>query len=218
MKKIIATTALVVLGMGSAAYADDAKAGADNLVKVDRAAFKETYVNPDADLKKYTKIMIAESEYDFREVKKTPRNSSAFRSNTTDFWVNESDREKAENMINDVFDEEIAKIRNFEIVTEPGPDVLVLHGGLYDIVSHVPPPMVGAGESYIRSIATVTISIEATDAETGEVIFNASERSNIEPRGRELVAANSVFVRSEIRRWSRSKAAKLVKALDSIHK
>lgn len=211
-------TALVFLGLGSAAYADDEKTGADNLVKVDRAAFKETYVNPKVDLKKYSKIMIAEGEYDFREVKKTPRNSSALRSNTTEFWVKESDRVKAENMINDVFDEEIAKIKNFEIVSEPGPDVLVLHGGLYDIVSHVPPPMVGAGQTYIRSIATVTISIEATDAETGEVIFNASERSNIEPRGRDLVEANSVFLRSEVRRWARSKAAKLVKALDSIQK
>jgi len=96
--------------------------------------------------------------------------------------------------------------------------MLILHGELYDIVSHVPPEMTGPGESYIRTIATVTISIEDTDAETGEVIFNASEGSKIEPRGREMVAANSVFVRSEIRRWTRSNATKLVKALDSIHK
>lgn len=217
MKKFIAATALLVFGFGSAVHADDAKSDADNMVKVDRAAFKETFVNPDVDLKQYTKIMIADGEYEFRDVKKTPRMSSTFRNNTSEFWVSDSDKEKAQAMINDTFDDEFAKIKNFEIVTEPGPGVLILHGGLYDIVSHVPPEPMGAGESYISKVATATISLEAVDAVTGEVVFNASERSKIERGGRDMIAANSVTVRAEVRRWARRNAAKLVKALDSIH-
>ena len=36
-----------------------------------------------------------------------------------------------------------------EIASEPGPDVLVLQGMLFDIVSRVPPQPVGAGEIYV---------------------------------------------------------------------
>lgn len=216
MKKIIATTALVILGLSSATYADDKAKGADNLVKADGGVFKETFVNPDADLSKYTKLMFAEGTYEFRDVKKTHRMASSMRSGKSEFWVSESDREKAQTMINDVFDSEIANIKNFEIVDKAGPDVLVLHGGLYDIVSHIPPEMTGSGRTYVRSVATVTIALEAWDSVSGDVVFNTSERSKIEPRGRDAIEANSVMIRAEVRRWARRAASKMVEGLDGL--
>jgi hypothetical protein len=216
MTKTIAITALVILGLSSATYADDTAESAGNLVKADGGVFKETFVNPDVDVSQFTKIMFAEGTFEFREVKKTHRMSSSMSSGKSEFWISESDREKAQIMISDVFDSEIANIKNFEIVDEAGPGVLVLHGGLYDIVSHIPPEMIGSGSTYVRSVATVTIALEAWDSVTGEVVFNTSERSKIEPRGQGGIDANSVMIRAEVRRWARRAAAKMVKGLDGL--
>lgn len=217
MKKIIATTVLVILGLSSVAYADNASADSNELVKVSKGVFKETWVNPTADLTKYTKIMIADGEFEFRDVKKGPSLSGYSRSSQNDFWVSDKDKARATEMISEVFGQEIAKTKSFEIVNTAGPDVLVLRGGLKDIVSHVPPQMMGPGESYISKIGTATVVIEAVDSTTGEVIFNASERSKIQRGFNDLVEANSVQVNAEIRRWTRKVASKLVKGLDSIH-
>ena len=39
----------------------------------------------------------------------------------------------------DIFEEEIAKSKHFTVVEEPGPDTLIIRGGLLDIISKVPP-------------------------------------------------------------------------------
>lgn len=215
MKKLLIAIVVTTLSLGSAAFAQN-DANWDGLVKTNASVFRHAWAAPDVDFTKYNKIMIAPPEFDFREVKKRP-NMHGLRGNQSEFYIEERDREKLIEQVSKVFDDELAKTQNFEFVTEPGDDVLILQGGLVDIVSHTPPEMIGAGESYVASFGDATLVLQAVDSTSGELLFRAVERKRIERPGRYLVEANRVTTWSEVRRWARRWATRLRTDLDSVH-
>jgi hypothetical protein len=66
---------------------------------------------------------------------------------------------------------------------DPGPDVLLIVGGLHDIVSRVPPDMVGRGETYLSSVGEATLILEARDSLSGETIYRAIDRRRCRASG-----------------------------------
>jgi hypothetical protein len=181
MKNIIVMSSLLMLALGNVAYAGEAHPDTSRLVKVSKGAFKDTWVNPEVELGKFDKVMIVGSDFEFREVKKTPRMSGSYKNNQSDFWVDEKDRLRAQEIIASGYGERMSK----------------------------------SFENYISKIGAATIELEARDSLTGEIVFQASERSEIEPRGRRMMESNSVLVNAELRRWSQRVAAKLVKGLEA---
>jgi len=45
--------------------------------------------------------------------------------------------------LREAFLKELGNVERFEIVTEPGPDVLMIKGAMLDVVSRVPPEPLG---------------------------------------------------------------------------
>jgi hypothetical protein len=99
----------------------------------------------------------------------------------------------------------------------PGPDVLVIVGGLHDIVSRVPPDMVGRGDIYLSSVGEATLVLEARDSLSGETIYRAIDRRAAERAGGQMMLSNTVTSRSEVRRLAQRWATRLREGLDSIH-
>ncbi len=215
MKHVLKVIVATMLGLGSFAHANT-DSGMDGMVRTKASVSKEAWVAPDVDFSKYTKIMLAPAEFDFREVKKTPRYSS-FTSHRQEFYIDERDRGRLIETVTEIFDEELAKTQHFEIVTEPGEDVLVLQGGLMDIVSKTPPQHIGMGETWVRSVGEATLVIQVSDSMTGEVLFHASDRKGIERLGRDLFEANRVTAWAEVRLWARRWATALKKDFDAVH-
>ena len=114
------------------------------------------------------------------------------------------------------FDKELSK-SSLQIVTEAGPDVLVLRGGFHDIVNHIPPTTAGFGNTYVRSVGAATMVVEALDSVTGEVLYRTSERSDVQRSGFDLFDSNRVQASAEVRRWARRLATRLVNAMETIH-
>jgi len=161
--------------------------------------------------------MIGPAAFDYREVRKTLTRTSIHRGNQTEFFVDDKDRAKFEETVGAIFSEQLGTSEHFEIVSEPGPDVLVLQGMLFDIVSRVPPQPVGAGEIYVASVGEATLILEARDSMTGEAVYRAADRRNIQRPGRELMHSNAVTNWAEVRRWAKRWAVRLTDGLDSIH-
>ena len=216
MKKTILTATAILVGLSTAAHSYDASVDTAQLVKVDNGALEETWVHPNADFSKFTKVMIVEGDVQFRDVKKQSTQLSQSRNSQSDFWVSDQNKAQITSIINKAFGDEIMKLESFEMVDTQGPDVLVFRGGLLDVVSHIPADRYGRGSTFVTAIGTATVVLEALDGETGEVIFTASERKKIEPRGRNMVLANSVQVGSEVRRWANRMAAIMVDNFDGI--
>jgi hypothetical protein len=187
----------------------------DGLVQTEADEFKLVYVDPDIDFSVYNKFIPGPASFQFRAVKKTST-ATARRNNTSEYWISDEDKQKLADVVSSTFADELAKSEVFTETTTPGPDTLIIRGVLHDIVSHVPPELVGRGEIYLSSVAEATLIIEALDSLSGEVIYRAIERRAAQRRGQQMMISNPVTTWSEVRRLARLWGAHLRQAMDSV--
>jgi hypothetical protein len=220
MKKVIAiAAAALVVGCSSQPSIQtgpDAETTFDGLVRIDHSRFTNAWIDPEIDLTQYTKILPGGAEFQFRNVQKMSA-MQARRTNENEFWISESQRERLVEVVSGVFDEELQRSEHFTITDEPGADTLIIVGALHDIVSRVPPDIIGRGEIYLSSLGEGTLVIELADSLSGEVIFRAVDRRAIESVGSQMIRSNSASTWGEVRRWARRWATRLREGLDSIH-
>jgi phenylpyruvate tautomerase PptA (4-oxalocrotonate tautomerase family) len=188
----------------------------DGLVRVDNARFAGAWVDPDVDLKQYTKIIPGGAEFEFRNVQKMSA-SAARRSNENEFWISDTNKQRLIDTVTEVFTEELQKSESFTVTDEPAPDALIIIGGLHDIVSQVPPEDVGRSEVWLRSVGEATLVIELRDSLSNEVVYRAVERRAAENVGNQMIRANTATTWAEVRRWARRWAVRLREGLDSVH-
>ena len=220
MKKLMAIAAATLLVACSAEptiqTGPDAETTFDGLVRIDNARFRGAWIDPDVDLTQYNKFMPGGAEFQFRSVQKVS-SSQARRSNENEFWMSDSTKQRLVEVVSDVFEEELQRSEHFEITDEPGPETLVIVGAMHDIVSRVPPDMIGRGDIFLSSVGEGTLIIEISDSLSGEVIFRAVERRAAQNVGGQMTRSNSATNWGEVRRWARRWASTLREGLDSIH-
>ena len=68
-------------------------------------------------------------------------------SSQDEFWIDDKSKKKLEDEVSAIFNEEIGKSTRFTETDTPGRDVMIIRGGLHDIVSRVPPDFVGRGRN-----------------------------------------------------------------------
>jgi hypothetical protein len=221
MNRLVAMAAAVVVA-GCAAQepaiqtGPDAETTFDGLVRIEHSRFAAAWIDPDVDLRQYDKIIPGGAEFEFRNVQRVSA-TAARRSNEREFWISDSNRQRLVDTVSEVFEEELQKSKHFTITEVPGPDTLVIVGGLHDVVSQVPPESVGRSEVWLSSLGEATLVIELRDSLSNEVIYRAIERRAIERPGNQMVRANTATTWAEVRRWARRWAVSLREGLDSIH-
>ncbi len=216
---LIVLIAMAVASTGQVAAQDDSGADTsfDGLVEIKKGVFKRSWVDPDVDLTKYTKILPGGAHFEFRAVKKGS-STSISRRNQREFYISDANQQKLIDTVSEIFEEEVAKSKHFTIAEEAGPDVMILHGGLLDIVSRVPPDLIGRGEIYLSSVGEATLVLVLLDSLSGETIYCAVERRAAGRSGSDMTLSNTVTTWAEVRRWARRWATRLRDGLDSIHK
>ena len=219
MKKTIATAVALLMSVG-AVYAqdEDAKNPTADMVE-GKSSFKETWVHPDADFSKYSKIHLWESHFEYRDVGPARKSRSTMMSTRNrEFGISEEDRSAFQQVVSEVFREELEKGKNYEITDDVGEGVLLLRGAMLDIISLVPPQSTGRSDIYLSSVGEATLVVEAIDAVTGKTLAIVSERRAIEPPGGQIdsfsMPANRMTIMIDIKRWARRQASKLRKELD----
>jgi hypothetical protein len=195
----------------------DAELTFDGLVRIDNARFSNAWIDPDIDLSQYDKIMAGGAEFEFRAVKKSSGSTITRRSNESEFWINDKSKQELTEIVSEAFRKELQKSEHFTMADAAGPNVLVIVGGLHDIVSRVPPDMVGRGDIYLSSVGEATLVLEARDSLSGETIYRAIDRRAAERAGGQMVLSNTVTTKSEVRRLAQRWATRLREGLDSIH-
>jgi len=222
MKKL-SILALAVLMAGCAAQEPSLQQGPDSevtfdgLVRIDHGQFKDSWADPDIDFSQYKKIITGDAFFEFRAVKKSSSASMARRGNTSEFWISDDSKERLIEVVTEVFRKELDKSERFTRADSPGRDVLVIVGGLHDIVSRVPPDMVGRGDIYLSSVGEATLVLEARDSLSGETIYRAIDRRAAEQIGGQMSVSNRVTNTSEVRRMAQRWATRLRVGLDGIH-
>ncbi len=193
----------------------DAEYTFDGLARVNNSRFRNAWLDPQVDFSQYNKVMPGGARFEFRAVSKTAGRTSVTRARQSEFWISDANRDKLVDTVSAIFKEELSKAQGWEAAAEVGPDVLILRGALLDIVSFVPPEMMGRGEIYLSSVGQATLVVEGVDSISGEVVFRAMDRRSA--AANRMVRATTVTTWSEVRRWARRQARILREGLESIH-
>ena len=194
----------------------DAELSFDGLHVVDNSRADKAWARPDFDMSAYSKVMLVGMGIEYAPAKNSGR-TSMDRSRTGPFIISEDTRTRFEALVQETFQEEFAEIENFEIVSEAGPDVLMVRGGLLDVESFVPEEAMnraGRGGIYLQSIGEATIFLELRDSESGAILARSIDRRAAEPIGDTMMEANRVTNTTEVKRLVRYWARGLRQALD----
>jgi hypothetical protein len=194
----------------------DAEVSFDGLHKVDNSQADMAWAKPDFDISSYTKIMLVGEGIEYAPAKNRSR-TSIERSRSGPYFIDDDARARFEQLVRDTFVEEIQKIEHFELVTEAGPDVLMVRGALIDVVSYVPQdPMRQAGRSsvYLSSVGEATLVLELRDSETSAILARSIDRRAAEQAGGMMFESNRVTNAAEVRRLVRFWARRLREGLD----
>ena len=197
--------------------------GADELVQK-KGALEATWVRPDADIGRFSKLYLWEPEFQFREGGETSAGTTSklLKGDSGPFAIREEDRERFKTLVSETFVAELERSKLFEVVDQVGPETLIVRAGFLDIVSDVPPNVERYGNIHLASVGEATIVFELIDATTGVIQARAAERQQIQPewrtRGVNTAPANSATVWSDVERWAREQAQDLRKALEKAKK
>ena len=195
----------------------DAEVTHDGLVRVQKSVVDAAWVKPTLDLTPYTKLMVVSQGVAFRKLEPV----SDFQARReSQFPVKEENKERLARELKTAFEAELAKQDRYEIVTQPGPDVLLLVGAVIDVVSNIPPDIdsarFGRGGVWLTSVGDATLVIELRDSESGEILARAADRRAAEsPFAFEV---NTVTAWSEVRRLASYWATLMRRRLEEIER
>ena len=184
----------------------EAEATFDGLYPVKGGRMDAAWARPGFDLEPYSKIMLVSVGIEYRPGGETGRTFHAI-SADDHFELTEEQKQRFQQVVREAFVTELAKGEHFEIVTEPGPDVLMINGGLLDVVSYVPPEQPGNVEFYLSRVGEATLVFEIRDSQTNAILLRAVDRRAAENIGMDFTNSNRVTNTAEVRRlamaWGR---------------
>lgn len=194
---------------------EEAEVSFDGLHKVDNSRFANAWADPTIDFTRYSKVIPGGAEYQFRTVDERTGSTRA-RSSETEFWISEADRERLVKETSEIFAEELANSTRFEVTDARADDAIIIRGALHDIVSNVPPEMIGRGDVFLSSVGEASIVIEVVDSLSNKVIFRGAERRSAGRTGGQAIRASSVTTWAEVRRLLSRWAVTVREGLDSV--
>jgi hypothetical protein len=178
----------------------------DGLTRIDRTIMDAVWAREDIDLTGVTKIMFHSLGVEYRNDSgpysgRAGTGSMRARSSTSEFQLDADTRALFEEEIGGAFLEEFQTSTVFEVVEEPGPDVLGLHVGLLDVVSRVPPESVGRSRVFLDSVGEATLVLELRDSISHTVLVRAVDRRAASSAT--MIESSAPRNRAEVRRLGR---------------
>lgn len=177
----------------------------DGLYPVSNSRADAAWARPDMDIGAYDKILLQGVGIQYRPGGAKRKSRVAGR---TEYYEATPDQKKRfEAIFSEKFREELGKSVRFKIVSEPGPDVLLIKGGLIDVVSYVPPDQPGRHEIFLDKIAEATLVLEISDSASGAIIARVVDRRAAEEMKDGFQRSNRATNTAEVRRlagiWAR---------------
>jgi len=207
VKRALVKTALIcaMLATGPAVGAK-APATWDGLVQVKSKQLDLVYLQPGADFRGYTKVLVEPTEVAFAKnwQRDYNRSTSSVSSRISDSDIQSaiSDGVKA---ANDIFTEAWTK-GGFLVVTQPGPDVLRVKTGVVNISVNAPDTMSpGRSYSFSPEAGRATLFVEARDSLTGALLGRAVDQRIIGEHNAawRTTVSNRGDFRDQVQQWAK---------------
>ena len=155
---------------------DESRMTFDGLYPVKGTRADEAWARPGVDLSQYSKVMMRSVGVEYRPGGESGRTAMS-RSRGGPYEVSESQKAAFASIMAEAFLKELEKSDHFTIVSEPGPDVLLIRGALLDVVSYVPPETIGGRDAvYLTRVGEATLVLELRDSITETIFARAVDR------------------------------------------
>lgn len=213
---LIASSGLLTGCAGSNPTVDtsaEAEISFDGLYRVKGGTADAAWVRKGADISQYSKIMLQGVGIEYRPGGESGRLYYSRRS-ADHFEISDKQKERLVEILTEAFRKELGKSEHFTIVSERGPDVLLIRGALLDVVSFVPPEPIGRGEIFLSRVGEATLVLEIRDSVSDAILVRAVDRRAAEDAARGFSRSNRVFNAAEVRRMAQTWARKLRERLD----
>ena len=192
----------------------EAETSFDGLYPVKGGFADAAWARPGADISQYSKIMLQGVGIEYRPGGESGRLYHSQRSGDH-FELSDKQKEKLQEVVSEAFRKELGKSEHFTIVDEAGPDVLLIRGGLLDVVSYVPPDTLGRTEIFLSKVGEATLVLEIRDSVSEAILARAVDRRAAEDFARGFSRSNRVMNTAEVRQLANTWARKLRESLDS---
>lgn len=194
--------AMLLAGPSAAAQAPSTW---DGLVQVKSKKLDLVYLQPGADFRGYTKVMLDPTEVAFRKNWRRDYNAT-----TSGISGRISEEELQEAMsagvraASDIFVSEWSKA-GYQIVSAPGADVLRVTTGVMNIAVSAPDqPTAARSFAFAEEAGTATLFVEARDSLTGAILGRAIDQGIAGDRtaGRRTRSGNRADFRDLVQAWA----------------
>jgi len=177
----------------------------DGLVQVKSKRLDLVYLQPGADFRGYTKVLVEPTEIAFAKnwQRDYNRGSRALSSRVSDSDVQEAITAGVK-AANDIFAQAWTK-GGYTVVTEPGPDVLRVKTGIVNIEVNAPDrPTAGRSYSFSGEAGFATLFVEARDSMTGALLGRAVDRgiAGDNSAAWRTAVSNRADFRQMVERWA----------------
>ena len=187
----------------------------DGLVRVDNTSMDKVWVRPDIDLNSYSKVIPVIAEIQYASARSVSR-SMAMRTNQENFPMSDEEKQRFESAVREVFTAEFAKSQKFQVVDQPGDDVLMVRLELLDVRSTVPPEGMGPGQTYVRSVGDAGLVVELYDSQSKQILARAADRREFDYPGDRVQMTSRGMNESQVKRGLEAWARLMVTGLDSM--
>jgi len=209
VKLILSALALAVCSTGAAAKAPSTW---DGLVQVKSKKLALAYLLPSADFRAYTKVMFDAPQVAFSKNWQRDYNRSTM---TLSGRVSDKDImeavDGAKASLSKIFPDRFTQ-EGYQIVSEPGPDVLRLSLAIIDLQVSAPERnLPGRSHTYALDAGEATFAIEARDSLTGQLLGRAVDRREAgdSPAYRRSYSSNIADFESLFDTWAKIAASGL---------
>jgi hypothetical protein len=194
----------------------DAEVIMGNLHRVDNTRASLAFVDPEADFSKYNRVMLDPLDVDNVEIVQPTRSVT----NRSGAWqLSDTDKDNLRRHYREVFTRELQETGDYEIVDEPGADVLRISATITGIAptaarDDTRSRAIGRSRVYTEGGGTMSIGFAFSDSKSGDVLGIVKDR-----RGGSPVwgVNNSVTNMSDVRFIFSGWARQIRSRLDIMH-
>ena len=210
------TVGLMALVVAGCATPQRGAAEWDGLVRQPNTRLDAVFLKPDAEIPSYTSVILAPASVQFAR-NWDPNRGGRSLSRRLDAADITAIKDSLATMLGDTFREELVA-GGYQVVTEPGPDTLLVIPAIVDLYITAPDTNVAArSRTYTANSGRMTLVLELRDSVTGETLARVVDSQSGRNIGIMTItnrATNTADAQRAIRTWARA----LRSGLDSLHK
>ena len=208
--------ALVALVITGCATTDRGPTEWDGLVRQPNTRLDAVFLRPDAEIPSYSNIVLAPASVQFAR-NWDPNRGGRSLSRRLDTADVVAIKDGLATMLGDIFREELAA-GGYQVVSEPGPDTLLVIPAIVDLYITAPDTMsAGRGRTYTANSGRMTLVLELRDSVTGETLARVVDGQSGRNTG-VMTISNRMTNTADANRAMRIWAQALRSGLDSLYK